>query len=78
MQIQCYRCHMSFALGKDEISFALAALQEENAGHYDSQCPRCRTKNRVSLEQLEKEAAARGIEAASLAENKDQEEASSD
>lgn len=62
MQVQCYRCNMSYALGKDEIAFALAALREEDAGHYDSQCPRCRTKNRVSFEQLEKAAAARGIE----------------
>lgn len=75
MQVQCYRCNMSYALGKDEISFALAVLREEDAGHYDSQCPRCRTKNRVSREQIEKAAEARGIEPAVLDEPESQEAA---
>lgn len=62
MQVRCYRCSMSYALGREEIAFALTALREAGGNHYDSQCPRCRTKNRVSLEQLETAATARGIE----------------
>lgn len=62
MQVRCYRCSMSYALGRDEIAFALTALREEGGNHYDSQCPRCRTKNRVSLEQLETTASVRGID----------------
>jgi hypothetical protein len=61
MQIRCYRCGMSYALSQEEIGFAVAALRAEDAIHYDSPCPRCRTKNRVSLEQLEDEAKNRGI-----------------
>lgn len=64
MQIRCYRCGMSYALGKEEIAFALGAVKAEEGQHYDSRCPRCRTANRVSLEQLELVAARRGIEAA--------------
>ncbi len=54
MQIRCYRCGWSFALKKDEISFAIQALEEAEGQHYDAACPRCRHKNRVSLEQLKK------------------------
>lgn len=66
MQIRCYRCGMSYAMSKDEIGFAVAALRAEGAIHYDSPCPRCRTKNRVSIEQLEKEVKNRGIEVPEL------------
>jgi DNA-directed RNA polymerase subunit RPC12/RpoP len=54
MQIRCYRCGWSFALKKQEVQFALEALQETDGQHYDVPCPRCRHKNRVSLEQLKK------------------------
>ncbi len=54
MQIRCYRCGMSFAVKKDEMAFALSALEAEGANHYDAHCPRCRTANRVSIEQLRK------------------------
>jgi len=53
MQIRCFRCGWSFALKKDEIRFALDALEESEGTHYDVRCPRCRHKNRVSLEQLQ-------------------------
>lgn len=52
MQIRCFRCGWSFAIKKDEIAFALAALTESGGNHYDVRCPRCRHTNRVSLEQL--------------------------
>lgn len=61
MQIRCYRCNWSFALKKEEIAFALEALEENEGNHYDVRCPRCRHTNRVSLEQL-KQAAPRNTE----------------
>ena len=54
MQIRCYRCGWSFALKREEAEFALEALEASEGQHYDSQCPKCRHKNRVSLEQLRK------------------------
>lgn len=58
MQLRCYRCSWSFALKKPEIEFAIEALEESEDQHYDVACPRCRHKNRVSLEQLKKAAPA--------------------
>jgi len=52
MQLRCYRCGWSFAINKDEIAFALAALEGSQGNHYDVRCPRCRQANRVALEQL--------------------------
>ena len=54
MQIRCYRCGWSFAIKKEEAAFALQALEETGGSHYDSNCPRCRHSNRISLEQLKK------------------------
>jgi phage FluMu protein Com len=56
MQMRCYRCGMSFAVKKEEVAFALAALEEAGGNHYDAHCPRCRTANSVSIEQLRKAA----------------------
>lgn len=56
MQLRCYRCGWSFAIKKDEIAFALEALEESKGNHYDVRCPRCRHMNRVSIEQLRKAA----------------------
>ena len=58
MQIRCFRCGWSFSLKRDEIKFALEALEEAKGSHYDVRCPRCRHTNRVSLEQLRKAAPA--------------------
>jgi hypothetical protein len=58
MQLRCYRCGWSFSLKKEEVAFALEALSESEGQHYDAPCPRCRHKNRVSIEQLEKAAPA--------------------
>jgi phage FluMu protein Com len=52
VQIRCYRCGWSFAIKKDEIAFALQALEQAGGGHHDVRCPRCRHTNRVSVEQL--------------------------
>jgi len=69
MQIRCYRCGWSFAIKKEEAAFALQALEETGGTHYDSNCPRCRHSNRISLEQLKKASPATGTEpAASEAE----------
>jgi hypothetical protein len=64
MQLRCYRCGWSFAINKDEIAFALAALEGSQGNHYDVRCPRCRHSNRVALEQLRR-SAPRPAEAAS-------------
>ena len=52
MQLRCYRCGWSFAIKRDEIAFALEALEESDGSHHDVRCPRCRHKNRISIEQL--------------------------
>lgn len=54
MQIRCYRCGWSFALKKEEIAFAVEALEESGGVHYDVRCQRCRHTNKISLEQLRK------------------------
>lgn len=73
MQIRCYRCNNNYSLKKDEIGFALAALREAGTTHYDAPCSKCRTKNRVSLEQLEAEVASRGIEVPDLSTGEEEE-----
>jgi phage FluMu protein Com len=52
MQIRCYRCNWNFAIKRDEIAFVLEALEESGGNHYDVPCPRCRTTNRISIEQM--------------------------
>jgi phage FluMu protein Com len=54
MQIRCYRCGWSFALKKEEIAFAVEALEQSGGAHYDVRCQRCRHTNKISLEQLKK------------------------
>jgi phage FluMu protein Com len=54
MQIRCYRCGWSFALKREEISFAVEALEESGGAHYDVRCQRCRHTNKISLEQMKK------------------------
>jgi hypothetical protein len=68
MQLNCYRCNRSFSLSNEEIGFAVAALRQAGEVHYDAPCNHCRTKNRVSLEQLEELVANRGIEVPELDE----------
>jgi hypothetical protein len=52
MQIRCFRCNWSYAIKKEEIAFALEALEESDGTHYDARCPRCRRNTPISLEQL--------------------------
>ncbi len=52
MQIRCYRCNWNFAIKRDEIAFVLKALEESGDNHYDVPCPRCRTTNKISIEQM--------------------------
>ena len=56
MQIRCYKCHMPITLSRDFVAEALKVLEAENLAHYDVRCPKCRTTNRVSLEQLRRAA----------------------
>jgi len=62
VQIRCYRCGWSFAIKKDEIAFALQALEQAEGGHHDVRCPRCRHTNRVSVEQLRRSVPRRPLE----------------
>ncbi len=52
MQIRCFRCNFSFAVKREELQFALEALEESGGTHYDAKCPRCRRNTPISLEQL--------------------------
>ncbi len=56
MQVRCYRCGWSFGIKREEINFALQSIKESGGTHYDIPCPRCRHKNRIPLEQLERAA----------------------
>ena len=56
MQLRCYRCGWSFGVKREEITFAIEALEESGGVHYDIRCPRCRHTNKVSLEQLKRAA----------------------
>ncbi|MGB2895629.1 MAG: hypothetical protein WBB65_05630 [Anaerolineales bacterium] len=56
MQTRCYRCGRSFHIKKEEIAFALEALEESEGAHYDVRCPSCRHTNRISIDQLRKAA----------------------
>jgi phage FluMu protein Com len=56
MQLRCYRCGWSFGIKKEEIAFAIEALEESGGVHYDIRCPRCRHANKISLEQLKRSA----------------------
>lgn len=78
MQIRCYRCGWSFAIKKEEAAFALQALEETGGSHYDSNCPRCRHSNRISLEQLKKASPSAGEISASTKPQDDGEVAEAD
>ena len=54
MQIRCFRCNWSFAVKREELAFALEALEESGGTHYDARCPRCRRNTAISLEQLQR------------------------
>lgn len=56
MQLRCYRCGWSFSLSREQVDFALEALRAKGDKHYDVRCTRCRTVNKVSLQQLERAA----------------------
>jgi phage FluMu protein Com len=62
MQIRCYKCHMPIALSRDFIYEALDLIEEDDLSHYDVRCPKCRTTNRVSRNQLERAVPRRGRE----------------
>jgi len=67
MQTRCYRCGRSFHIKKEEIAFALEALEESEGSHYDVRCPGCRHTNRISVDQLRK-AAPRSDESSEVSE----------
>ena len=59
MQIRCYKCHMPISLGRNVVIEALEYVEQEGLSHYDVRCPKCRTTNRVSKEQLQRAAPIR-------------------
>lgn len=56
MQIRCTNCHKPFAIGKDEVYFALDTIHAEDLNHYNAQCPHCRRTNRLSPKELKRAA----------------------
>lgn len=52
MQIRCSNCHKPFAMNKDMVHAALAAVDEGSLSHYDAVCPHCRRVNHVSRAEL--------------------------
>jgi hypothetical protein len=56
MQMRCYRCGWSFALTREELDFAAEAIRSGAASHYDARCPRCRSVNKVSADQIRRAA----------------------
>ena len=74
MQIRCYRCGWSFAIKRDEILFAIEALEESGGVHYDVRCSRCRQTNKISLEQLKRSAPRPEVEEEPEQEEVDNEE----
>jgi phage FluMu protein Com len=56
MQLRCYRCGWSFGVKREEITFAIEALEKSGGVHYDIRCPRCRHTNKISLDQLKRAA----------------------
>lgn len=52
MQIRCMNCHKPFALSHETVHAALDHLAAEKLSHYDAHCPHCRRTNRVSRDEL--------------------------
>ena len=51
MNTRCYRCGNSFSLSREVVEGAVAAAEPEDKV-YVAYCPRCRTANKVPLQQL--------------------------
>jgi phage FluMu protein Com len=56
MQIRCTNCQKPFALGTDQVHYALDLIHTEKLSHYNAKCPHCRRMNRVSQKELERDA----------------------
>jgi phage FluMu protein Com len=54
MQLRCYQCGWSFAIGNEVIAAAVESLEASGGAHYDARCPRCKRANNVSMEQLKR------------------------
>jgi hypothetical protein len=52
MNIRCYRCGNSFSLSRDAVEVAVATSGDQKA--YVVHCPRCRTANKVPMQQLKR------------------------
>jgi phage FluMu protein Com len=59
MQLRCYRCSWSFAINQEELAYALETVEQSGGKHYDARCPRCRTTNKIPLQQLRRAAPRR-------------------
>lgn len=50
VKVRCYRCGFAFTLTEQHISNMLAAQAiAEKPSHFSTECPRCRSVNKVSL-----------------------------
>jgi hypothetical protein len=56
MQLRCYRCGWSFSLSREQVEFALADAKAKGGKHHDIRCTRCRTVNKIPVQQLERSA----------------------
>ena len=54
MRINCYSCHNSFTMRREEIDAALDQMVAENLSHYNAVCPRCGKANKLSMKQLKR------------------------
>ncbi len=52
MHIRCYRCSWSFDVKRDEVAEAVKSLESSGGTHFDVHCPRCRSVNKVPIDQL--------------------------
>ena len=56
MQIRCYNCHKPFAMGREQVIFALDEISEKDLHHYNAVCPHCGRANRLSPKELHRSA----------------------
>ncbi len=52
MHLRCYRCSWSFDVKREEVAEAVKTLEQAGGTHFDVHCPRCRSVNKVPIDQL--------------------------
>ena len=54
MRFNCFSCHNSFTMRREEIDAALNQMVAEDLAHYNAVCPRCGKTNKLSMKQLKR------------------------